>query len=149
MQYLYKILKLIFVFFEPNAYIQHLLSLKALFPNGLHCSLLFQQDGVEWGTREGVSGGWVCVCYSHMCVIMLNMTLKLLTSLQPTRLKRRGCFWYPSEDEQSRATRDNISKSEPSLVKHLTLLKDLDSFLAIWPKSNKMRRETLDDENMM
>ncbi len=34
MQYLYKIFKIIFVFFEPNAYIQHLLSLKAHFPNG-------------------------------------------------------------------------------------------------------------------
>ncbi len=111
--------------------------LKPTFQMGCIAHCCFNK--MEW-SGEHVSGGWMR--YSHMCVIMLNMTLKLLTSLQPTRLKRRGRFWYPSEDEQSRATRDNIGKSEPSLVKHLTLLKDLDSFLAIWPKSNKMLRET-------
>lgn len=101
-----------------------------------HCCF----NKMEWSGKD-VSVWVVGGCVTATCVIMLNMTLKLLTSQHPTRLKRRDRFWYPSEDEQSRATRDNICKSEPSLVKHLTLLKDLDSFFGNLTHASRLKCE--------
>lgn len=42
------------------------------------------------------------------------MTLKLLTPQQPTWLKQRDCFWYPSEDEHA-TTSANLSLAGEAL----------------------------------
>lgn len=69
---------------------------------------------------------WVGVLQPHVCDNVKH-DIKPLTA---------AAHWVKTERlfliSIRRWTRDNICKSEPSLVKHLTLLKDLDSSLAIW-----------------